>query len=1214
MRKKRRLVAFLLVLQLLVLPLTTAAEEGDAKPAENQQTSQTVSEENISPSTGNKLNSSLNTVSGQNPRKMQEQLDFTDPTSYPLISKGGRIGDLTDTYGGSQYFFFKNLAEYSSDQMELTIEYYSDYTYSKDPYFWIEFYTESQGNLTFVGSVDYDTTGSDALYLYAQLPKSVFLNQPYLYMRAGVTDTYDADYWVDVVNFKVANPFYTGGGGDETGGDSFALISNESLNAEVTQPTGTFSINNNNYSFSKELKQGAYKLDYIKPFDPESSKGGLVKKNSQSILPSYVKGDSKYFWTANLETGQYNSTRATLAYSGTKANIWVNAYDISDSQAEQLGREFESRIYPSVTSNFGKESDVNGDGKIDILAYDIQDGFSGSGGFVAGYFYSGDLYNDAYSNKSEIFYVDTYPLMGSYSDDVTAAYETLAHEFQHMVNFNQNVLVEGGSDMPVWLDEAFAMAAEEIYLGRGLTDRLDYYNASQSTANGHSLLYWDYEGDTLANYSLSYLFGQYLKIQTNRGNAIFKEILTDSNNDYKAVENAVKKYINPSLTIGKVMTNFRAALLLKEPFGYYGFKGNSFFNSLNVRAYNGNSANLRGGGAITVRYDSSEGFIEPVSKGANITYTYFKEGESSDTVAPAKPFVYPVGDSDTKLTGVAEPNSAVFAKVGGTEIGRSYAGNDGQFTIAIAKQRPGTTVYVYAEDAAGNISQSTAVTVQDKTAPSVPIVNEVSDKDEEVTGTGEAGSIIIVKAGGIEIGRATATVYGTFTVRIPVQKAGTVLAVTASDRINNVSAPVYITVKAQPFDPMVNGVANGGFYNHDVVITFLGTATLNGSEFTSGRAVTDEGTYNLVVTGENGTADLSFTIDKSIPEVFGVTTGTAYNTDVTLYYADPNLGSATLNGKPIANASTIKTQGSYEFIVRDKAGNKRTVVFKIDKIKPVVTGVSVNGLYNKDVTVSFNEGTATLDGIAFNKGSVISKEGLHKLIVKDAAGNVTEVSFIIDKTGPGVTGVAKNKYYNKDVRAYFTDGNKVKSATLNGAAYVSGTLISAAKVYTLVVTDMAGNATTVKFTIDKTAPKVTGVANGKYYNKDVRVYFNEGKATLNGAAFKSGTLVTTAKAYTLVVTDSAGNKTTVKFTIDKTKPGAPKVNTVKSTHRTVVGTAEAYTVITVKAGTKVIGTATTDKYGKFKVSIPAQKRNITLYVTAKDRAGNLSTAAKKVVQ
>ena len=187
-----------------------------------------------------------------------------------------------------------------------------------------------------------------------------------------------------------------------------------------------------------------------------------------------------------------------------------------------------------------------------------------------------------YSNKCEIFYIDTYPSMGSQygSKDVTECYETLSHEFQHMINFNNNVIKENGYSMDTWLNEGMSMAAEQIYSGKVLSSRINYYNNSSSIANGHSLLYWDDNGDVLSNYSLSYLFLQYFKVQTNQGDKIFKELQELKNNDYRDIEILIKKYIDPNLTFGKFMTEFRIALLLKQPTGLRGFKGVSGFNSI----------------------------------------------------------------------------------------------------------------------------------------------------------------------------------------------------------------------------------------------------------------------------------------------------------------------------------------------------------------------------------------------------------------------------------------------------------------------------------------------------------------------------------------------------------------------------------------------------------------------------------------------------------
>lgn len=58
----------------------------------------------------------------------------------------------------------------------------------------------------------------------------------------------------------------------------------------------------------------------------------------------------------------------------------------------------------------------------------------------------------------------------------------------------------------------------------------------------------------------------------------------------------------------------------------------------------------------------------------------------------------------------------------------------------------------------------------------------------------------------------------------------------------------------------------------------------------------------------------------------------------------------------------------------------------------------------------------------------------------------------------------------------------------------------------------------------------------------------------------------------------------------------------------VKGKAEANSTITVKVGSKVLGTVTTSSKGDFSVKIKAQKTDTTLSLYAKDTAGNTSKA------
>ncbi len=589
---------------------------------------------------------------------------------------------------------------------------------------------------------------------------------------------------------------------------NYMLISNESVNPNSKQFTGTPVINNEKYRLEKNLSPEAFKMDVNLPFDTEKFEDRKMESKSLMYKTLNKVGSNRYFNVFDFDKFIEYKIQAQLLYTGKKVNVWGYDKSFTKEHAKMLGDEFDNKIYSAVTDNFGTESDVDGDGKINILCYDIKDGFKYSGGYIAGYFYSRDLYDAPGSNRSEIFYIDTYPTMGLDSKkDVTAAYGTLAHEFQHMVNFNQNVLVEGGKEMDPWLDEGLAMAAEQIYTGSVLKDRIDYYNSSYSVTNGHSLLYWDDYGDVLANYSLSYLFAQYVKVQSKQGDAIFKEIIRDSNNNYKAVEKAAKKYMDPKLTFGKLMTNFRAALLLKEKSGKYGFNSEPGFNTIRPRIYKGSSANLRGGGAVVKEATGYETI--PTSKGKNIDYTFFGPGEPRDHTAPARPAVQKVSDWDTVVKGSAEAGATIYVNTGSTTLGKAVSTSKKSFLVTIKKQKAGTKLQVYAVDKAGNKSDPATLTVIDKTPPARPTVSKVSNRDLKVTGKAEAGSKVTLKAGGKVIGSGSADKAGKYVVNLKAaRKAGTAIYVTAADKAGNVSKErkVIVVDKIPPKVPKVNKV------------------------------------------------------------------------------------------------------------------------------------------------------------------------------------------------------------------------------------------------------------------------------------------------------------------------------------------------------------------------------------------------------------------------
>ncbi|WP_175623623.1 S-layer homology domain-containing protein [Paenibacillus odorifer] len=412
------------------------------------------------------------------------------------------------------------------------------------------------------------------------------------------------------------------------------------------------------------------------------------------------------------------------------------------------------------------------------------------------------------------------------------------------------------------------------------------------------------------------------------------------------------------------------------------------------------------------------------------------------------------------------------------------------------------------------------------TVGNVTTVNfEIENVAPIVTGVMEGGIYISVVP---SFNEGTAQLNGTaYTSGTKIDQDG-VYTLVVTDAAGNVTMVKFIIDRTVP---TVTGVVYGVSYNTDRTITFNeGTATLNGDPFASGETVSAEGDYTLIVTDAVGNVTtVSFTIHKTGPTVTGVVYGSSYNTDRMITF---NTGIATLNGDSFASGSEVSAEGDYTLIVTDAMGNVTTIAFTIDKTVPIISGVTDGSIYNTNQSITFNEGTATLNGDPFASGATIFAEGDYTLVVTDEAGNVTTANFIIDRTAPTVTGVVYGVSYNTDRTITFNEG----TATLNGDPFASGETVSAEGNYTLIVTDAVGNVTTVSFTIHKTGPTVTGVVYGSSYNTDRMITFNTGIATLNGDPFASGSEVSAEGDYTLIVTDAMGNVTTIAFTIDKTVP------------------------------------------------------------------------------
>ena len=129
---------------------------------------------------------------------------------------------------------------------------------------------------------------------------------------------------------------------------------------------------------------------------------------------------------------------------------------------QRIADKFDQEIYPKVREYLGDEPDIDGDSRIFILLDDIRDYY----GSYLGYFWAGNEFSRSsipLSNEKEILFVDIHRFMSNPSD----SYGTIAHEFSHMINYNNGFDVVNGElkGLSTWIDEGIATFIEHKFDG-----------------------------------------------------------------------------------------------------------------------------------------------------------------------------------------------------------------------------------------------------------------------------------------------------------------------------------------------------------------------------------------------------------------------------------------------------------------------------------------------------------------------------------------------------------------------------------------------------------------------------------------------------------------------------------------------------------------------------------------------------------------------------
>jgi len=183
-----------------------------------------------------------------------------------------------------------------------------------------------------------------------------------------------------------------------------------------------------------------------------------------------------------LDPNSFDRITADLKYTGSKCLVYADvdtlanpANNFDPIHFQQLGQAFDNNIEATNVNYFGGYSDVDNNDKVIILITPVVNRLTpgGSGGFIAGFFLSVDLYTTAQvppgtTNHAEIFYLlaadpqsfwgNPFPIAFTADENIS----TTAHEHEHMISFSHRIFSEGGFTQHTWLEEGMAHMAESM--------------------------------------------------------------------------------------------------------------------------------------------------------------------------------------------------------------------------------------------------------------------------------------------------------------------------------------------------------------------------------------------------------------------------------------------------------------------------------------------------------------------------------------------------------------------------------------------------------------------------------------------------------------------------------------------------------------------------------------------------------------------------------
>nr|WP_314493774.1 BapA/Bap/LapF family large adhesin [uncultured Pseudomonas sp.] len=587
-------------------------------------------------------------------------------------------------------------------------------------------------------------------------------------------------------------------------------------------------------------------------------------------------------------------------------------------------------------------------------------------------------------------------------------------------------------------------------------------------------------------------------------------------------------------------------------------------------------------------------------------------------VTPPAQVVASLNADGTQISGSGEAGARVtVVNDRGNVVAQGVIDADGRFVLDLAAaQQNGQVLSIVAQDATGNPSVPLLLTAQDLTPPAPLLDLSLNAAGTLLTGTGEVGSTVIVRAAnGAVLGEVQVPTGGAFGVPItPAQLNGQTLTVSATDAAGNTSdAQTVVALDVTPpalvtnlsintaYDVLTGRGEAGATVRVTEGATTLGTAVVaaNGTfQVTLVPTATPGAALSVTQTDVAGNPSLPADFDTPLEPVPPAPTDVLLSADGLVVTGLATAGSevrvfdaagtqlgvaeATLQGTFQITLAQAQLNGQMLEVVASSSGgaSQPFVLMAADvtaPAQPVVVSLSGNGLVlsgtgEAGATVTVRSALGATLGTA-----LVSAAGT--FVVTLASPQLNGQTLSVQQTDAAGNGSIVLDYGVPDVQAPGAPGNL---QLLDGGLRLIGT-------------GEAGALVSVSGRGGVSLGSVQVAANGQF------------ELTLPSAQL-DGQVLTVRQA------DRAGNlsASATLTAADTTAPTAPSV-AINAAGTVLTGTGEAGTRVTVRSNGAVVGSATVAANGTYVVTLTTPQANFeTLSVTLTDGAGNVSPVSTVV--